>query len=135
MGRQWLASRWLVIDAAINLGLGALLWAYPPRLAAWLGLPTSQSTFFPNILGAVLFGIGLALLIELRRDPSGRAGLGLAGAIAINVCGGIGLGYWLLTGRIKLTPVGTWALGGLAFVLVMLSAAEWLASRTNSARI
>ncbi len=74
----------LLADALINLVLGGLLVAYPQRLVVMLGLPEVRSTFYPNVLGGVLFGIGIALFITSR---GGRQGLGLDGAIAINLCG------------------------------------------------
>ncbi len=74
----------LLADALINLVLGGLLVAYPQRLVVMLGLPEVRSTFYPNVLGGVLFGIGIALFIASRGS---RQGLGLDGAIAINLCG------------------------------------------------
>jgi hypothetical protein len=47
--------------------------------------------FYPNALGGVLSGIGIALLIEAFREPNGLVGLGLGGAIAINLCDGFTL--------------------------------------------
>jgi hypothetical protein len=51
----------LSIDGAINLVLGLLLVVFPERLVDLLGIPSSDSAFYPNILGGVLFGIGIAL--------------------------------------------------------------------------
>jgi len=69
----------LLADAVINLVLGALLLVYPQWLVEALGMPVVATTFFPNVLGGVLFGIGLALFIASR---GGAQGLGLDGAIA-----------------------------------------------------
>ena len=54
----------LTIDGVINLVLGVLLMAFPDRLVALLGVPPASHGFYPNLLGGVLFGIGLALMIE-----------------------------------------------------------------------
>ena len=52
--------------------------------------------FYTTILGGVIFGIDLALFIETYRDEKGIKGLGIAGAIAINLCGGGVLLVWLI---------------------------------------
>ncbi len=54
------------MDAVVKLALGILLLVYPQWLADALGMPPVATTFFPNILGGVLFGIGLALLVAYR---------------------------------------------------------------------
>ncbi len=86
----------LVIDAGVNLLLGGLLLMFPFGIAAWLGVPQTESAFYPTILGGVLCGIGLALLLEARGRERRSSGLGLAGAIAINFCGAGVLAVWLI---------------------------------------
>jgi hypothetical protein len=81
-------SRLLIIDAAINLALGVLLVCFPAQTVQTLGLPQFEQTFYLSILGAVLIGIAIALLIESRRKQQAIVGLGLGGAVAINLCGG-----------------------------------------------
>ena len=88
----------LLVDAIINLSLGILLLLFPQRVVAVLGVPATDIRFYPNILGAVLFGIGIALLIEVYQRPQGMVGLGLGGAIAINLCGGVVLAVFLISG-------------------------------------
>lgn len=83
----------LLADALINLALGVLLLLYPQWLVEALSLPTLDSPFYPSILGGVLVGIGVALLIAARGSARG---LGLEGAIAINLCGGAVLFGWLV---------------------------------------
>ena len=117
----------LKTDAAINLILGILLIAFPLRLVKALGLPIVYPTFYPSILGGVLFGIGLALLIECYRKSNGLTGLGLAGAIAINLCGGFILAVWLLFGNLNLPMRGQIFLWCLVLLLVGLSLVEGLA--------
>ena len=110
----------LLIDAVINLLLGILLIFFPEPLVEALGIPASEQPFYPSILGAVLFGIGIALLIQLRSN----SGLGLLGAVAINLCGGLALAFWLLFGSLSLPTHGLIGLWGLVVVLVGISTLE-----------
>ena len=117
----------LLIDATINLGLGVLLVFFPESLVAVLGVPSAEPAFYPSILGAVLFGIGLALLVELNRG----GGLGLEGAVAINLSGGVVLGLWLLFGGLGLPLRGEILLWGLAALLVGISTVEILVTKAS----
>jgi len=116
----------LLIDAVINLILGSLLLFFPAATASFLGVPPITPRFYPSILGAVLFGIGLALLIE-RTNFLGLTGLGLGGAVAINLSGGIVLAGWLLFGGLSLPIRGLVFFWGLVIVLVGISTAELFA--------
>ena len=115
----------ILVDAIINLGLGGLLIFFPRALVEALGVPPSESAFYPSILGAVLFGIGLALLIEVSRG----GGLALGGAVAINLSGALVLGLWLLFGGLELPVRGRLILWGLVAILVSISTVELLAQR------
>jgi protein-S-isoprenylcysteine O-methyltransferase Ste14 len=79
----------LIIDAVINLILGVLLLLlvpFPEQLPRVLGVPKAANPFYPSVFGAVLLGIGIALLIEIfRTNPQQLVGLGLGSAVAINV--------------------------------------------------
>ena len=86
----------LTIDGIVNLVLGSILLFYPFGLDELLGLPQPSSNFYPTILGGVIFGIGIALLVERFSFNQNIRGLGIAGAIIINYCGGITLLIWLL---------------------------------------
>jgi hypothetical protein len=115
----------LLIDFIINLILGVLLLAYSNKLAEYLGVPKAESSFYPNILGGVFVGIALALLIEFfNKYDRITSGLGLLGAIVINLCGGIILIIWLLFGDLGLPLRGSVFLWILAFVLIVLSSIE-----------
>ena len=118
------SSTLLIIDAGINLALGLLLLLFPRGLVSLLGIPDSVSKFYPNILGAVLFGIGTALLIERYKPKAGVVGLGLGGAIAINLSGGVVLTLWLIFGELSISSRGYLLLAILALVLVGMSAIE-----------
>ena len=117
----------LKIDAAVNLILGILLLAFPMKLVKALGIPMAEPSFYPSILGGVLFGIGLALLIECYRQSNGLTGLGLGGAILINLCGGLVLTVWLLSGSLNLPLRGKIFLWFLVLLLVGLSMMEGFA--------
>ena len=111
----------LLIDAIINLLLGILLLIYSDSIILLLGVPNSNSSFYPNILGAVLFGIGIALIFQYFR---GSEGLGFYGAIAINISGGIVLAFWLLFGNLVLPLRGFIFLWILVIALVGISSLE-----------
>lgn len=122
----------LLVDAAINFLLGLLLLGFSRPLAHLLGVPYTTVTFYPTLLGGVLFGIGVALTIEAFRQPKGLTGLGLGGAVAINLCGGIVLLVWLVSGALDLPLRGLVFLWTLAIVLVGISTVELLAHRRKS---
>lgn len=111
----------LLADAIINLVLGVLLLLYPQALAQALGMPAVATTFFPNVLGGVLFGIGVALLLAWR---GGAQGLGLDGAIAINLCGaGVVVG-WLLIAPQAIPPRGRITLWVIALLVIGVGVVE-----------
>lgn len=117
-------SKVLIVDAAINLILGVLLITYPLPMVEFLGVPLVKNTFYPAILGGVLFGIGVALLIECFRVPNGVIGLGLGGAIAINLCGGVVLAAWLMFADLMIPLRGRVFLWSIVILLVAISGVE-----------
>jgi len=118
----------LLADAVINLVLGALLLVYPQFLAEALGLPPVRSAFFPSVLGGVLIGIGIALLLAWR---GGAHGLGLDGAIAINLCGaGVVVG-WLLVSPDVIPTRGRWTLWTIAALVIGIGLVELRHRRTG----
>jgi hypothetical protein len=117
-------SSLLLIDAIVNLVLGAALIWFPDWLVRLLGVPHADPAFYAAILGAVLFGIGVALLLELRAGRGPTAGLGLGGAVAINLSGGAVLAAWLIGGGLDLPIRGVVFLWALVFLLVCLSTVE-----------
>jgi hypothetical protein len=120
-------STLLKADAAINLILGILLMSFPAGLVKVLGIPMADPSFYARILGGVLFGIGLALLVECYRKSNRFVGLGLGGAIAINLCGGIVLAAWLFSDKLTLPLRGQIFLWFLVLLLIGLSLIEGLA--------
>jgi hypothetical protein len=117
-------SRLLIIDGLINLALGLLLLAFPASVVEYLGVPEAPNAFYPNILGGVLFGIAIALFIESRNPGGSATGLGLTGAVVINLCGGVVLGAWLLLGNLALPGQGLVILWILVALLVGISTVE-----------
>ena len=115
----------LIVDASINYILGILCILYP-FIAESIGVPIVENSFYPNILGAVLFGIGIALTIECFRKQGGMVGLGLGGAVAINLSGGIVLTFWLLFGNLAIPLRGQLFLWTLAMILLIISSIELL---------
>ena len=69
----------LVVDGIVNLILGVLLIFFPAQLLVAFDLPSVETFFYVNILGGVLFGIGLALLLERFNDHHHARGLGIGG--------------------------------------------------------
>ena len=117
----------LIVDAAVNLILGIFLLAYSPGLANLLGIPVVGSSFYPNILGGVFIGITIALLMAaFGKNAGNTAGLGLAGAVSINLCGGIVLFFWLISGDLDIPLRGSIILWILDIVLLVLSSLELL---------
>lgn len=110
----------LLIDSLINLLLGIILLAYSKPVVDLFGLPETDLKFYPNLLGAVLFGIGIALFIEYKRKEE-FIGLGLGGAISINLIGGFVLFIWLISGNLILPIHGKIILWILDFILVAIS--------------
>ena len=117
----------LIIDALINFVLGVLLLLFSPAVVGWLGVPPSSTNFYPNILGAIFIGITIALVIGAAGEKSHRAtGLGLLGAISINLCGGTVLALWLIFGGLDLPLKGLIILWSLVAILVIISTVELL---------
>jgi hypothetical protein len=121
----------LLIDSMINLFLGLVLLLYSEPVIDFFGLPLTNNKFYPTILGAVLFGIGVALIIEYVKKPN-IVGLGLGGAISINLIGGIVLLIWLIWGTLTAPTHGLIILWVLAILLVSISLFEILNVRKTN---
>jgi hypothetical protein len=117
----------LTIDGIINLALGILLLLFPLGMAELLGVPQSNVSFYPTILGAVIFGIGIALLIERYGFTRNIRGLGLGGAIAINMCGALALLVWLVSTPLNIPLRGYVILWSIAVIVLLVGMVEILA--------
>lgn len=116
----------LLIDGIVNLFLGVLLLLFPFGMAQLFGIPQPNSNFYPTLLGAVIFGIGFALLLEAYGKPHGIHGLGIAGAIAINFCGAGVLTLWLISDTFNLPLRGYIILWTIAIIVLALGFIELL---------
>ena len=114
----------LLIDAIINFVLAFLLGIFPKDVISFLGLPVVSNPFYASILGGVFFGIGIALLISRSAKNRSSDGLGLRGAIAINLSGGFVLALWLLFGSLDVPTHGKIIMWALVVILFVLSAVE-----------
>lgn len=116
----------LTVDGIVNLVIGILLLLVPLGTADIIGVPRSNLDFYPTILGAVIFGIGIALLIERYGYGRNMRGLGLGGAIAINFCGAAALLLWLVFGSLELPIRGTILLWAIVILVFGIGIAELL---------
>jgi hypothetical protein len=114
----------LLADAAIDIALGLPLVFFSGELASWLGLPEPRPPFYASLLGAVLVGIGIAMIIECRGTRLRSGGLGLGGALTINLCGAVALAIWLGRGTLELPSRGRILLWVIVIVVGGLSALE-----------
>jgi hypothetical protein len=119
----------LSIDGFFNVMLGLLLILFPFGIADFFGVPISSTNFYSTILGGVIFGIGIALYIERYGYMNNIRGLGLGGAIAINVCGGLVLLIWLLINPFNLPLRGYIILWTIAMIVLLVGIIE-LASKS-----
>ena len=114
----------LVVDGMVNLALGVMLIFFPAQLMRVFELPKVETNFYVNLLGAVLFGIGIALFLERFSGRYHAHGLGIGGAIAINLCGAGVLVYWLLFGDLALSQAGAVFLWSIAIVVLGIGVVE-----------
>ena len=121
-------NRLLAADAVINHILGLFLLFYPEPLVRALGLPQSGSGFYQTILAGVLIGIGVALQQASRGNSRG---LGLDGAIAINLCGGGILTAWLVAAPQTFSPTGRITLWVVAVLVVGIACVELIHRRKD----
>ena len=116
----------LIIDGVVNLILGISLLLFPLGVAETLGVPQAESNFYPTILGGVIFGIGIALLLEAYGQKRRIRGLGIGGAIAINFCGAGVLALWLSFEPLSIPLRGMITLWIVAIVVLGLGILETL---------
>jgi hypothetical protein len=112
----------LFVDGIINLLLGVFLLLFPFGIVELLALPITSTKFYPSILGAVLCGIGIALFVEFFGFSKQIRGLGLGGAIAINLIGALVLVLWLLFGSLSIPLKGQiilWVVGIVVLVIAL----------------
>ncbi|MCC9609070.1 hypothetical protein LOC68_07080 [Blastopirellula sp. JC732] len=121
----------LLFDAIISLALGVFLAAFPRALVELLGLPATETVFYPSLLGGVVIGIAIALFYEWKLAASGRsgAGLGVRGAMAIDLSAAAFLAGWLICGDLELPMRGVVILWGIVGLLILVSVLGFLAEQ------
>jgi hypothetical protein len=117
-----MAQQLLWIETLLKLSGGVTLALFPFTTARLLGLPVSAAGLWPRLLGAVLIGLAGAAFIE--GSTPGSRGLGLAGAVLINLVSAAMLIVLLMLERAAATMRGRGALWALAIGLVILSLFE-----------
>ena len=115
----------LLIDGVVNIVLGLVLLAFPLGSGVILGLPLSENNFYPVILGAVLLGIGIALFIEVKDYNKGKRGLGLDGAIIINIVASVVLIIILIIERPDISTTGLTILWVVGLSVLIIGLAEY----------
>jgi len=83
--------------------------------------------FYPTILGGVIFGIGIALFVERYGFKNEIRGLGLGGAIAINICGALVLLIWLIINPFDLPLRGYIILWSISIIVLFVGIVEIVA--------
>lgn len=113
----------LFIDSVVNAAIGVILLCYPLGIGDFLDLPKSNNNFYPVILGAVILGIGIALFIERKYYERGIRGLGIEGAITINILASSVLIIFLIFSNLNISVLGSiilWFIGILVFIIGVL---------------
>ncbi len=124
----------LLIDAIFSLVLGAFLVAFPKPLAEWIGIPMASSRFYPSLLGVVVIGIAIALVMEWKCAANECVGLGVGGAVAIDLSAAFALAGWLLLGGLGLPLRGQALLWFLVGLLILVSGLGLFANRKSQSR-
>jgi hypothetical protein len=114
----------IIFDGAVNITIGILLLFFPLGVARFFGVPQPNSYFYPTILGGVIFGIGIALFLEAYGFNHGIRGLGLAGAIVINICGSGVLFIWLIFRPLAIPVKGYVTLWAIAIIVFTIGIIE-----------
>jgi hypothetical protein len=117
------------VDSSVNIGLGLVLLAFPFGSGNLLGLPESGNYFYALILGAVLLGIGIALFVEVKYYDKGRRGLGLDGAIIINVVASVVLVATLIFGQLNISILGLIILWFVGISVLLIGLVEFFRDR------
>lgn len=92
----------LWLETLMKLASGVLLLVIPLTTTRVLGLQQPGEPFWPRLLGGVLTGLAAATFLE--GFVKNTHGLGLAGAMAINLAGAATLATQLVVGK----PAPTW---------------------------
>ena len=112
----------LWVEAIVRGALALALIAVPKQVIAVLGLPRTEDTFWPRLVGAIFTGMAIAAYFEGHFKPA--SGLGLGGAIAINLATAFALATALVVGGLALPRRGRLLMWISTAALVVLSLFE-----------
>jgi hypothetical protein len=112
----------LWIETLLKLTAGLLLVLAPLSTIKLLGLPRSETAFWPRLLGALLIGLACSLYLEGRAP--GSHGLGLAGCVIVNFSAVSIMGGQLALEAGPPSARGRAVMWGVVVLLVMLSVLE-----------
>jgi hypothetical protein len=112
----------LWFETLLKLSSGLLLALVPLTVIKILGLPPAESAFWPRLLGSVLVGLSGATFLE--GAMASTRGLGLAGAIVINLAAAAMIALSSLLGGGATTRRGKLVQWGIVTLLFALSLAE-----------
>jgi hypothetical protein len=112
----------LWIETLLKFAGGLVLVLAPLGTIKLLGLPRTETAFWPRLLGVVLIGLAGALFVEGRAP--GSYGLGLAGCVIVNFCAVSMLGGLLALEAGPPSARGRAAVWALVVLLVCLSVLE-----------
>jgi hypothetical protein len=113
----------LWIETLLKLSAGLLLVVAPGTTIRLFGLPQTDASFWPRLLGALLIGLAGALFLEGRLG--GSHGLGLAGCILVNLAGVTALSTLLVVEAGPPTLRGRTVVWLVVLLLLLLSILEF----------
>lgn len=111
----------LWLETLIKFFPGLFLTLAPATTLRLLGLPRSDSAFWPRICGVLLVGVAAAVFLE---GMSIGHGLGAAGLVVINLCGASVLATMLVLERGPASVRGRVAVWLAVCLLVTMSLIE-----------
>jgi hypothetical protein len=111
----------LWVETLLKFASGMLLALAPLTTLRILGLPRSDSGFWPRLTGALLIGLAGALFLE---GTNRGHGLGLAGVVIVNLCGATMLATMLVLEQGPTSRRGRGSVWAVVCLLVSLSVFE-----------
>jgi hypothetical protein len=112
----------LTIEALLRGALALVLILAPKSMIAALGLPRTEATFWPRLLGAVFAGMAAAAYIEGHFKV--QSGLGLGGAVAVNITTAFAILTGLVVGGLDVPRRGRLLLWLCSGALILLALFE-----------
>ncbi|MGH1417467.1 MAG: ABC transporter permease [Hyphomicrobiaceae bacterium] len=114
----------LYLDLIFKLASGLLLIAAPLLVCKIFGLPNPTTGFWPRLLGGVLIGHAGGLFLELAVPKANGFGIGLGGALIVNLATAGMIATLLIFKAAGSTRRARFTLWLLTIALVLLSGAQ-----------